>query len=83
MLFRLATLAHPLVPPRNRFWRRCDYFVIWVTKRLCCDSTKRTIFYQMFYISHTVKVNTVRKLLKKIFRAYINAYKDIPPGAMH
>ncbi|WP_226860734.1 stress response protein AzuC [Dickeya dianthicola] len=25
----------------------------------------------------------MRKLLKKLLVAYINAYKDIPPGAMH
>jgi len=25
----------------------------------------------------------VRKFLKKLLVAYINAYKDIPPGAMH
>ncbi|MBX9446552.1 stress response protein AzuC [Dickeya chrysanthemi] len=25
----------------------------------------------------------VRKLLKKLLVAYVNAYKDIPPGAMH
>ncbi|MCA6997591.1 MULTISPECIES: stress response protein AzuC [Dickeya] len=25
----------------------------------------------------------MRKFLKKLLVAYINAYKDIPPGAMH
>ncbi|WP_145916229.1 stress response protein AzuC [Dickeya lacustris] len=25
----------------------------------------------------------VRKFLKKLLVAYVNAYKDIPPGAMH
>ncbi|MGM3171316.1 stress response protein AzuC [Dickeya chrysanthemi] len=25
----------------------------------------------------------MRKLLKKLLVAYVNAYKDIPPGAMH
>ncbi|MZG22535.1 stress response protein AzuC [Dickeya dianthicola] len=28
-------------------------------------------------------MTNVRKLLKKLLVAYINAYKDIPPGAMH
>ncbi|MGM3172889.1 MULTISPECIES: stress response protein AzuC [Dickeya] len=25
----------------------------------------------------------MRKFLKKLLVAYVNAYKDIPPGAMH
>ncbi|WP_369685791.1 stress response protein AzuC [Prodigiosinella confusarubida] len=25
----------------------------------------------------------MRKLLKKILAAYVNVYKDVPPGAMH
>ncbi|MBI0436599.1 stress response protein AzuC [Dickeya dianthicola] len=25
----------------------------------------------------------VRKFLRKLLIAYVNAYKDIPPGAMH
>ncbi|MCG8157913.1 stress response protein AzuC [Brenneria goodwinii] len=25
----------------------------------------------------------MRNLLKKIFNAYVNAYKDVPPGAIH
>ncbi|QTF10876.1 stress response protein AzuC [Brenneria izadpanahii] len=25
----------------------------------------------------------MRNLLKKVLKAYINAYKDVPPGAIH
>ncbi|WP_349830377.1 stress response protein AzuC [Brenneria sp. L4-2C] len=25
----------------------------------------------------------MRKLLKKLLNVYINAYKDVPPGAIH
>ncbi|WP_349824367.1 stress response protein AzuC [Brenneria sp. g21c3] len=30
-----------------------------------------------------IKVSTMRKLLKKLLNVYINAYKDVPPGAIH
>ncbi|MCL6407324.1 stress response protein AzuC [Dickeya dadantii] len=36
------------------------------------------------FTNHSLaKVIDVRKFLKKLLVAYINAYKDIPPGAMH
>lgn len=30
-----------------------------------------------------IKVKAMRKLFKKLLNAYVNAYKDVPPGALY